>query len=201
MDFDEVVARRRMTRRYSSRPVPTTVLNHVLDQGRRVPSAGNSQGFDFVVLEGAEQTSRYWDAAFPPERRAGFRWSGLFDAPVLITVWANPAAYTDRYAEADKADTGLGVATDRWATPYWTVDASFAALALQYAAVNQGLGVLFFGMFDHAPAIAAALAVPADREPIGSLTLGWPAADAEGRGRSASRRGRPLDEVAHFGSW
>ena len=34
----------------------------------RKPSAGFSQGFEFLVLEGAEQTARYWEAMLPAGR-------------------------------------------------------------------------------------------------------------------------------------
>ena len=84
MDFADVVRSRRMVRAFEPRPVPPDVLDRVLDVARRVPAAGNTQGLDLVVLEGPEQTARYWDVTLAAERRDGFRWPGLLDAPVLI---------------------------------------------------------------------------------------------------------------------
>ncbi len=173
MHFEELARARSMTRAFLPDEVPGTVLTHILDLARRVPSAGNAQGFDFVVLIGSEQTQRYWDTTLPAPRRAGFAWPGLLACPVLVTVWANRSAYTQRYAESDKAATGLADPA-AWATPYWLVDASFAAMAMQYAAIDAGLGVLFFGMFDHAEDIKAKLGVPQDREPVGTVAIGWP---------------------------
>lgn len=201
-----------MTRAFSPEPVPDALLAELLDVARRVPSAGNAQGFDFVVLTGPNQTQRYWQASFTPEARASFAFKALFDAPVLVTVWADPSAYLRRYFEPDKAASQLGRDIDAWTTPYWLIDASFAAMALQYGALSVGLGVLFFGMFDHAEAIAAELDVPADREPVGTVALGWPrpaessTAHAHQRaGRSATRPRRPLergaDRQVHFGGW
>lgn len=205
MEFELLAQRRRMTRSFSTRAIDAELVDRVLDLGRRVPSAGNSQGFDFVVLVGPQETARYWDVTLPVERRAGFSWPRLLDAPVIVTVWANPTAYVARYGEADKARTGLGEGADRWATPYWLVDASFAAMALQYAAIDAGLGVLFFGMFDHGPTVAAKLGVPSDRVPVGTLAIGWPYQDATAGsprpGRSADRAKRPLEEVVHRGGW
>lgn len=203
MEFADLVRHRKMTRAFQDRPVDAGVLDRVFDAARRVPSAGNSQGFDFVVLEGPSQTALYWDATLVPERRAGFRWQGLLSAPVIVTVWADPARYVERYAETDKARTGLGAGATAWATPYWLVDASFAAMALQYAAIDEGLGVLFFGMFDHAEAVARALGVPAEMVPVGTLALGWPdsAAEAGETGRSSNRDRRPLDEIVHRSGW
>ncbi len=200
MDFADLLRRRHMTRAFSAEPVPDEVLVGVLDAARRVPSAGNTQGFDVVVLEGPD-TARYWDVTLPAERREGFRWHSLLAAPVIVTVWADPAAYVSRYGEPDKARTGLGESAESWATPYWIVDASFAAMAMQYAAIDAGLGVLFFGMFDHAADVAAALGVPADREPIGTMAIGWPDRSGDEPGRSRDRPRRPFDDIVHRGGW
>lgn len=180
-----------MTRHFVDDPIDDDVLVRVLDTARRVPTAGNSQGFDFVVLRGPDETARYWDATLPSTRRGSFRWTSLLACPVLVTVWADPGAYVSRYAEPDKARTGLGIDPDAWSTPYWTVDAAFAAMALQYAAIDEGLGVLFFGMFQHSEAVARALGVPLAHEAIGVVALGWPDLAAESDSNPAASRDRP----------
>ena len=204
MDFSELIRKRRMTRSFLVDAVPAEKLDRVLDSARRVPSAGNTQGFDFVVLEGFE-TSVYWDVTLPPERREKFRWQGLLRAPVLVTIWADAGAYLKRYGQEDKAHSGLGNDVGAWATPYWIVDSSFAAMAMQLAAIDEGLGVLFFGMFDHSSELAEALGVPGDRMPIGTIAMGWPDDADKTMGRSASMERRPLDDgtesVVHRGQW
>jgi nitroreductase len=190
-----------MTRAFTDEPVSDDLLAAILQVALRTPSAGNTQGIDLLVLHGTEQTSRYWDVTLPAPRRAAFRWPGLLRAQVVIVVYGDPAAYVARYAAADKAATGLGAGMEAWAVPYWTVDAAFAAMALQLAAIEAGLGVLFFGLFDHAPAVAAAFGVPPDRQAIGALAMGWPDRERDEAGRSAGRPRRPLDEVAHRGTW
>ena len=140
-----------MVRSFRRDRVPQVVLDRVLDAGRRAPSAGHSQGWAFMVLEGEEQTAQYWDTTFPdPGARATFAFPGLFDAPVLILPLAHADAYVARYAEPDKAATGLGQSADAWPVPYWTVDTSFAAMLMLLAAVDEGLGALFFGIFSGA---------------------------------------------------
>lgn len=184
-----------MTRHFLADPIDPPVLERVLDAARRVPSAGNTQGFDFVVLCGPAETARYWDVTLPPQRRESFRFAGLLLCSVLVTVWADPAAYVKRYSEPDKAASGLGTGPQAWPTPYWTVDAAFAAMALQYAAIDEGLGVLFFGMFEHAPAVAEALGVPAGHEAVGVVAMGRPGprkAERSDAGVSSSRPRRPL---------
>ena len=96
-----------MTRSFLADQVPADTLDKVLDSARRVPAAGNTQGFDFVVLEGSE-TSRYWDVTLPLGRREKFRWQGLLRAPVLVTVWADADAYVRRYSAPAKTGSGLG---------------------------------------------------------------------------------------------
>ncbi len=188
-----------MVRAFQARPIPPDVLDRLLDAVFRAPSAGFSQGLDAVVLDGPAETARYWDVALPAERRAGFAFPGLLDAPVLVVLVTAPGAYLERYAEPDKAATGLGSGTEAWPVPYWFVDGGMAADHLLLAAVDAGLGALFFGLFAHHRAVLDALGVPGDRTGIGVVALGYPVPDRPGR--SASRPRRPLDESIHRGGW
>jgi nitroreductase len=197
MELREAIRGRRMVRNFEDRPVPAEALERILDHARRAPSAGHTQGASFLVLEGPEQTGRFWDCTFPGERRAGFRWPGLFRAPVVILPCASRDAYLDRYAEPDKgwADRDEG----RWPVPYWDVDCGFATMAMLLTAVDEGLGALFFGIFDGLPALRAAFGLPGEWHPIGAMALGWPAPDEPSP--SLARGRRPADEVIHRGRW
>jgi nitroreductase len=197
MEFQEVVRRRRMVRNFSDRPVPAEVLDRILDNGRRAPSAGFSQGFGFLVLEGPEQVGRFWAATFPPGKRAGFRWPGLFRAPVIVLPCSDKAAYLDRYAEPDKGWTDRD--EGRWPVPYWDVDTAFATMSMLLTAVDAGLGALFFGIFDGLPALRAAFGIPELVAPIGAVALGWPERDEPSP--SLARGRRPFEEVVHRGHW
>jgi nitroreductase len=197
MDFTELIRSRRMVRAFEARPVDESVLAGILDAARRAPSAGNSQGWDFVVLEGPG-TARFWDVTLPAERRAAFRWQKLLDAPVIVLPLANRQAYLDRYAEPDKAASGLALAS-RWPVPYWQVDTAFATMLLLLAAEDAGLGALFFGVFRGAEQLLESLGVPPGRDLIGAVAMGYPLDDEAGR--SASRPRRPLAEVVHRGGW
>jgi nitroreductase len=200
VELSEVLRRRRMVRAFTpGRTVDGASLDRVLDAARRTPSAGNAQGLDLVVLQTPEVTVRYWDVALPAgPARDGFRWQGLLHAPVLVLPVVSPAAYAARYAEPDKAGTGLGH-PEAWPVPYWLVDGGMAVLALLLAAVDEGLGAVFFGLFDRERPVLAALGVPDDRRGLGVVALGHPAPDEPGA--SARRPRRPLDEVVHRGRW
>jgi nitroreductase len=204
VEFSEVARRRRMVRAFDpARPVGPDVVDALVTVAAQAPSAGNTQGWHLVVLEGSGQTAKFWDASLPVERRRGFAWPGLLDAPVLACPVADPAAYVRRYAEEDKASTGLGDGIDSWSFPYWLTDTAFFTMQLLNAVTDAGLGACFFGLFGRAPAVADALGIPSPLVPIGMVAIGHPAADpgAHRPGRSAGRARRRVDEVVHRGGW
>lgn len=190
-----------MVRSFRPDPVPPEVVDDLCDLARRAPSAGNSQAVDLLVLEGADQVGAYWDVTLPAERRASFRWQGLLRAPVLVVVVVDPDAYVDRYAEPDKAVTGLGEGTERWPVPFWWVDAGAAIEHLLLGAVGAGLGACLFGIFDHEAAVANRFGVPDGRRLVATVALGHPDEGSDSPGRSAARPRRDLTDVVHRGGW
>ena len=198
MEVGDAIRARRMVRAFDGRSVPPAVVDDLVDLARRAPSAGNTQPWSFVVLEG-DETARLWDVTLPAERRAGFRWQHLLDAPVVIVPVVAPGAYPARYGEPDKQATGLGAGVDAWPVPYWWVDGGMAVHGLLLAAVDAGLGALFYGLFEHEAAALAALGVPDGWRALGAVALGWPAGDEPGR--SATRARAPLASVLHRGGW
>jgi nitroreductase len=210
-EFAEVVRARRMTRSFDTRPVPPDLLNQIVDLASRAPSAGKTQGWHLVVLEGAD-TSRFWDITLPPMRRGAFRWKRLLEAPVIAIPLADPRAYVERYSEADKRASGLGAGTEAWPAPYWTVDTSMSVMTMLLAAEDLGLGALFFGIFRGERELRRALAIPPVMQILGAVALGYPASvdagggsgddtNPGGKGRSAPRKRRTPDEIIHRGSW
>jgi nitroreductase len=197
MDFQDVVARRRMVRNFDDRRLDPDVVDRIVMNGLRAPSAGFTQGSTLLVLEGREETSRYWDAAFASdEARASFRWQGLFAAPLLIVSLSHKDAYLDRYAEPDKGWTDRS--ESHWPVPYWDVDAGFAAMLMMLTAVDAGLGALFFAVAEH-DRFRAAFGVPDAYTPVGVLAIGHPLPDEPSR--SLARGRRSLDAVVHRGRW
>jgi len=199
--FADVVRARRMTRSFLADPVPAALLDEMVGLAARSPSAGKTQGWHLLVLEGAG-TAQFWDRTLPPASRDGFPWPGLVDAPVIALPFADPAAYLERYSHADKADAGLGASTAAWPAPYWTIDTSFALMTLLLAAQDAGLGSLFFGVFNGESDLCADLGVPEHLQLLGAIALGYPDVDRERPVNLANRphRRRPA-EIIHRGHW
>ncbi len=198
--FESVLASRRMCRDYADDPVVDDVLDGVLAAALRGPSAGNTAALELLVLRG-DDVERYWNVSLTAERRASFPWPGLLRAPVLVLPYVTAGRYVERYAEADKAHSGLGASTSDWDVPYWWVDGGAAVMAMLLAAEAADLGALFFGQFRHEPALRLEFGVPDGRRALGTIALGHPRGSGRSRSRSAGR-GRPdLDAVRHDGTW
>ncbi len=199
-EFADVVRRRRMTRSFSDRPIPAGVLEDMVRLAVRAPSAGKTQGWHLVVLEG-EDTARFWDITLPPGRRQRFTWPALLDAPAILLPFADPGAYVERYSEPDKEATGLGAGPDAWPAPYWTIDASMSVMTLLLAAEDAGLGALLFGVFKGESELRVELGVPAQLELLGAIALGYAADAGHTPGRSSGRADRSPDQIIHRGGW
>ena len=100
-DLHRLVASRRMVRAFEPKPIDRALLAQLVDTASRSPSAGKTQGWSLVVLEGAS-TETFWSATMTAETRSTFRWQHLFAAPVIALSFADPQAYLDLYAESDK---------------------------------------------------------------------------------------------------
>jgi nitroreductase len=205
VQFADVVRARRMVRAYHpGRAVPDAVLDRLLQHAVRAPSAGFSQGWDFVVLRRPEDVARFWTATTDPAEEPDDWLRGLQTAPVLVVCLADPERYLRRYAEPDK---GWDEAGDRdarlahWPVPYWDVDTGMAALLMLLTAVDAGLGACFFGVpGDVVDAVREAFGIPSQFKPVGAITIGHPSTG--GAAGSPTRRGRkPQDEVVHHGRW
>lgn len=197
MEFSDVVRRRRMVRAYDpDRPVPRDALLAMLDLAVRAPSAGFSQGWDFLVLTAQEDRDLFWRTTSDPGAEPDAWLRGMRTAPALVLCLSDADRYLDRYAEPDKGWTDRDPA--RWPVPYWDVDTGMAGLLVLLSAVDQGLGGCFFGVPpEHQDGVLAAFGAPAGRRVVGVCSLGYPAPDR--RSPSLRRGRRPVAEVAHDG--
>ena len=197
MEFSDVIRKRTMVRGYDSdRPVPAEVINTALGNAIRAPSAGFSQGWDFVVLTKQEERQAYWAATTDPDDEPDAWLVGIKSAPALILCLSDEGAYLRRYAEPDKGWSDMDEA--RWPVPYWDVDTGMAALLILLPAVDEGLGSCFFGTPPEAHEdVFEAFGIPRERHLVGVVSLGYPMTHAKSESLKRGRRG--LDQVAHYG--
>ncbi len=198
MELAEAIRRRRMVRNYDpDRPVPPEVVERLLGYAVHAPSAGFSQGWEFLLLDDAEARDRFWTATTTPGEMDSWL-DGMSRAPVIVVAHSHRDAYLDRYAEPDKGWTDRD--EERWPVPYWHIDTGMASLLILLGAVDEGLGACFFGVPpDKIPAYRAAFGVPDAYLPIGAITIGYRATDR--RSPSLKRGRREAPTVTHRGRW
>lgn len=199
MEFSEAVRRRRMTRNFDGAALDRSVVDGLVAEALTAPSAGHTQGRELVVLEGHEQTDRYWQATTDADWRAlSRRFAGMARAPVVVLAFSDPDAYVERYAEPDKARSdGVEV---KWVVPYWHVDTSFAVMTLLLGAADRGIGAAFLGNFRGEERLKGALGVPVRLRWLGAVLLG-PPAFPDPPSTSAARPTRTVDDTVHRGRW
>lgn len=105
MEFAEVIKRRKMVRAFTGEPLPQGTADRLLRAANRAPSAGFSQGYSFLVLEGKEQSAPLWELFYEDAPSAGAREAreraeidALSRAPLVIVTLACKDVYLNRYA-------------------------------------------------------------------------------------------------------
>src|SRR4051794_12265147 len=200
MEFAEAVRRRRMVRNYQpDQPVDRATIERLLELAIRAPSAGFSQGWQFLVLDTEQDRGTFWQAATEPEDEADSWLRGMRSAPVLILALSDKDAYLDRYAEPDKGWTDRDEA--HWPVPYWDIDTGMATLLMLLTAVDEGLAACFFGIQPpQHPIFHEAFGVPDEYTAIGCVAVGYAGSD-DRRSPSLKRGRRGVEEVVHRGRW
>jgi nitroreductase len=199
MEFAEVVRRRRMIRRFDRRPVPTGVMDLILEAGRHAPSAGFSQGLELLVLDTPETIAEFWAIT----RDDKFPWEDediAVGPTVLVLPLPDKARYIARYSEDDKIAFGMDD-EEQWPVRFWDIDAAMSAMLMLLAAVDEGLGGWYFGITHGERALLDWFGVPAHLRPIGIIGFGYRADDEEPQGSWTKRRRRPFEEQVHRNGW
>jgi nitroreductase len=195
MEFQDVIRKRKMVRSFEDRPVDHAIVERMLANAQRAPSAGFSQGWAFLALEGPD-AKRYWDELWPG--KAEFGWPDMFNAPVIIVCLSNKSHYLSRYAMPDKGWTDRD--EKRWPVPYWDVDTGMAALNILLTAVDAGLGAVFFGVFDQAK-LRETFGIPAEYTAVGTIAIGHPKPKDRPSPSLKNVGRRPAQDVVHRGKW
>jgi len=151
MDFETVVKKRRMCRKYLDRHVPQEKVDRILDIACRYPSAGHTEPQEFVVV----RDQRVKEAL----ARAALGQMFVAQAPLVIVVVSDTRRSAQRYGE-------------RGVRFYSIIDGAFVAMLILLTAVDEGLGACFVAAF-HDREVQQVLGLPLDVRPIGVIPIGY----------------------------
>ena len=217
MDFTELLAGRRSTRRFdTTRDVDDDVLQRVLAAPLAMPHAGNTYDWRGVVLRRRDRDPQTWPAIYSALLEQHY----VEEAAVVIAYAVQPNWWAERYrANIDAlVDRGLidparhsGLMAMVGAGPGGVDvlrtgligEAMMGVAAAMLAAIDAGLGATVTAC--QAGELAAALDLPDDVFlcPWGVLALGWPATGESGGGGggagAAAQAPKPAVEEMYFG--
>lgn len=191
-----------MVRAFKAEPLPREIVRRILDNAQRGPSSGFTQGFEFLVFDGREETAKFWKHL---DSQSGANVVGnneVANAPLVIVPFAHSKAYVRRYLEPDKIRVGRRTEQD-WPAPYWFVDTAFASMLILLTAVDSKLGGFYFSIGPTSASVAPfrrAFGIPEEYYPIGAIAMGYPSHSIPGPS-SAGRGRRAKSEVMHYGKW
>jgi 5,6-dimethylbenzimidazole synthase len=172
--LETLIAWRRDVRRFTERPIPAALVEHLLDLAQFSPSVGNSQPWRWVRVESLDKraairanfiaSNAAAQRAQPDERArayASLKLEGIDRAPLQLAV------FCDR-------TTSQGLGLGCYTIPE-TLEYSVAAMVSTFwlAARAAGLGVGWVSIFDPRE-IGRLLDVPLHWKMVAYLCVGWP---------------------------
>ena len=212
----EIIYSLRAMRRLKPDPVPEPLLWKVLEAGTKAPSGGNSQPWDFVVVQDPalkefiqERYKRTWDlylrAAIeatgrkspPPSpeemeklarqaRPATHLAEHLHEAPVLLLVCLRPR---EEMLPADEGRRSEGPAAH-----YASIFPAVQNILLACRALGLGATLTTLHLL-HEDEIKEQLGIPSEVETVALIPVGYP------QGRFGPTARTPVQDVAHWDRW
>jgi nitroreductase len=183
-----------MVHEFDPRPIPSEVLERILESALHAPSAGFSQGLALVVLNDPDQLKWFWDTI-------GGSSFGL-PPPIIVLPIPDKRVYLERYSRPDKGGPDGALATEGgWPVKFWDIDAAMACMLMLLKAVDEGVGGWFFGYTQGEPELLAGLGVPEGLRPIGALAFGYKAPSDRKAGSSVTIPRRTMGDLVHRGRW
>src|ERR687891_854941 len=127
MEFDHVVRKRKMIRKYLPKNIPDRIISKMIKNASKAPSAGHTQVQEFIIVRDPATKKKL--------RQASVNQKAIEDAPVLIVVCSNTSRSVGRYRERGREF-------------YSIIDGAFASMLILLTATNEGLGASFVGAFN-----------------------------------------------------
>lgn len=179
-ELKAIIEGRRSIRKYEDRPIPTELLDQIMEAVRWSPSWANTQCWEVVVVQDPQRQAAL-QATLPPKGNPAIK--AIIQAPMVLALCARKKA--------------SGYYKGMASTPFgdWMMyDLGIATQNLCLTAHHLGLGTVIVGVFDHAKA-AALLGVPDEYQLVTLIPLGYPA-----KVGSAPKR-REAAEFVHYDQW
>ncbi|MBU6423046.1 MAG: nitroreductase family protein [Chloroflexi bacterium] len=198
MEFQDVVRKRKMVRSFEDRAVSREMVERLLANAQKAPSAGFSQAYAFLVFDGKEEVERFWSVADPERKGWKGGWPDLYSAPLVVVPCSEKDVALSRYSLPDKGWTDRS--ESHWPVPYWDIDTAMAAMLILLSAVDLGLGALFFGIF-RMRELKEAFGIPERVTPIGAIAIGHPKPYDRPSPSIETVGRRPAAQVVHRGAW
>ena len=70
------LSRRRSCRSFVDRKLPKGLILELVDKARRTPTAGNTQGVEFLILDDKSSVDNFWDVSFLGKDKSRFPFQG-----------------------------------------------------------------------------------------------------------------------------
>jgi nitroreductase len=135
-----------MVRSFDATPVDPEWLRELCVDAMWAPTAGNTAGVRMHVA-GPELVGSYFEVATDEQwRTEAPRANALMRAGGVVLVTSRPSDYLARYAQPDKAGSGLDDHS-AWSIPYWHTDAAMATMALLLLLDEAGWAATLWGNF------------------------------------------------------
>jgi len=196
MEFSDILNKRRMVRNFTDDNVADETIQRILTVAQRGPSAGFTQGQDFIVVRDVAMKHAIAELCHEKSYVEGGFDPFISKASVLVIPCTNENAYHQRYQQPDKVnEDGNEI---NWPVPYWFMDVGHAVMLMLLAVVNEELAAGFAGSHD-LDALHNLLKIPAEVTPVGVIPIGYPAEDK--RSPSLKRGRRNPDDYIHYGEW
>lgn len=171
METWDAIRSRRDVREFSERPVADADLERVLEAGRRAPSAGNLQPWDFVVVRDRDQLQ------------------------ALAGVWQGAGHVAGAQAAVALVSSVPGDESQRSVLAF---DLGQATMLMALAAADLGIATAHSAAEDQEKA-QAVLGLPDGTFLAFMLSVGYPARRPLAVIHRPDRR--PYDDVVHYGRW
>ena len=181
MDAIDNLLNHKTIRKYKSDPIPSNVLNLILQAAARTSTTGNMQVYSIIVTTDEEKKKEL--------HKLHFGQGMILQAPMLLTFCADFNRF-NQWCEQRKAIPGY----DNFLSFYTaSIDALIAAQNACVAAEAQGLGICYLGTTTYqAGKLVDFFKLPKGVVPLTTLVVGYPDENPPLTDRL------PLEAIVHY---